>query len=339
MAIASSEARLVQDRLELNLARSGLVWGVISGATWGLSGVLMGMALVLAPFTSGGSLLAVPLAGAAMEEGSAAFFMFWYSLFTGRFMEYGRIICTKTAWFVLCAAMCGGPLAMSFYLVGINWCGAAYALSITGLFPAISALVGCLWLKERLVPRAWFGIAMSVAGGILVGYAPPSGHYPHFLAGVLLSIVAGVGWGLEGNFAAFAADTVDPDMVVSLREAASFFVYLIAIMPLAGALILFGHAVMTPSVMWIMLGAGVAGAVSYIAYYRCCNLTGAGRGGALNMTYAMFGILFAWLLAHSPMTVTLYIGCGVTTVGAILISANPRELFQLRKKKEEYTNA
>jgi drug/metabolite transporter (DMT)-like permease len=228
---------------------------------------------------------------------------------------------------------------MSFYLVGINWCGAAYALSITGLFPAISALVGRFWLKEKIVTRAWIGIGMSVAGGILVGYAPPSGNYPHFLAGILLSLVAGVGWGLEGNFAAFASDTVDPDMVVSLREATSFFVYLFAILPIAGGLILFRHAVFTPSVMWIMFGAGVAGALSYIAYYRCCNLTGAGRGGALNMTYAMFGIFFTWLLAGLPMTATLYIGCGITTVGALLIMANPRELFQLRLKKEECANA
>jgi drug/metabolite transporter (DMT)-like permease len=299
----------------------------------------MGMALALAPFTKSTSLLAVPLVGAAMEEGSAAFFMFWYSLFTGRIMEYGRAICTKGAWLVLCGALSGGPLAMSFYLVGINWCGAAYALSITGLYPAVSAIVGYFWHKEKIGPRAWVGIFMSVVGGILVGFAPPSGHFPHFFAGLMLSLVAGVGWGMEGNFAAFASDMIDPDMVTSLREAASFFVYLFAILPLVGGYILFGQAMMTPQVLWIMFGAGVAGAVSYITYYRCCNLTGAGRGGALNMTYAMFGILFAWLLANSPMTITLYIGCGVTTVGAILISANPRELFQLRAKKGEVHNA
>ena len=330
----STQAREIQDKMEFNLARGGLVWGVISGATWGLSGVLMGMALLLAPFTSGASLLAVPLAGAALEEGSAAFFAFWYNLFTGRFLEYGRTICTKAGWLVVTAACFGGPLAMSFYLVGINWCGAAYALSITGLNPAIAAIVGRLWFKEKIVPRAWVGIFLSVAGGIFVAYTPPSGHFPHFLAGILLSLVAGFGWAMEGVFATYGADMVDPDLAVGLREATSFFVYLVAILPIAGGFIFFGKTFLHPVTLLLMAGAGLMGWLSYIAYYRCLNLCGAGRGNALNVTYAAFGVLFTWMISHGPITATLVIGCAITTVGVLLIIANPRELFVLREKKE-----
>jgi uncharacterized membrane protein len=315
--------------MELGLAKKGLWWGIISGAAWGLQGAFLGAAVAMAPFTAGASLYGAPLASAALEEGWAGFFMFWYNLFTGRFMEYGRTIRTKAGLLVCCGAMFGGPLSMSFYLIAVTLCGAAYSLAITGIYPAIGAIVAMLWFKERISARAWTGIILCVIGAFLVGYTAPSGQFPHFYSGILLSIIPAFGWAFEGVFATFGSDMVDPDVAVGIREAVSFFVYLLAILPIFAGLLLFGQAFSHVSLWWLAM-AGAAGAVSYITFYRALNTTGVGRGCALNITYAMFGVFFSWLLLPQQITTTLIIGCVIIVLGAVLIMANPLELLKLR---------
>jgi hypothetical protein len=63
-------------------AVKGLFYGVVSGATWGLDGVVLGMALAMAPFTDNASIYAGALAGACMHDGFAGFWLLLYNLMT-----------------------------------------------------------------------------------------------------------------------------------------------------------------------------------------------------------------------------------------------------------------
>jgi drug/metabolite transporter (DMT)-like permease len=72
------------------------------------------------------------------------------------------------------------------------------------------------------------------------------------------------------------------------------------------------------------------GGFSYVYWYRALNMTGVARAMALNVTYALWGVLFGAFFTPLEPTVYLYLGAGAIAVGAILVSANPRELFKLR---------
>jgi drug/metabolite transporter (DMT)-like permease len=79
--------------------------------------------------------------------------------------------------------------------------------------------------------------------------------------------------------------------------------------------------------------AGFLGGFSYVYWYRALNMTGVARAMALNVTYALWGVLFGFLFTEVSITGYLVAGAASIAIGAILVSANPRELFRLRDVK------
>lgn len=333
MAVNSSAARAQQMLMERELshAKRGILWGLLSGATWGLDGVILGIATAMAPFTGGASLYAGPLAGAALHDGFAGFWLFLYNLFTGKWREYIRTLATKPGLIVCLAALFGGPIGMAGYLLGINMAGASYALPITAMYPAVGAVMAVIILKERISWRTWMGIVLCIIGAIIVGYTPPEGSSPYFHVGILLSLLATFGWGMEGVLSTYGMDLVDPDIAIGIREATSFVVYFVAIMPLAAALPIFWKA-FGASCLWLVALAGFLGGLSYLAWYRALNMTGVGRAMTFNISYALWAVLFGWLIAHTPITPPLIIGAILITCGTVLATTNPKELLNLRNR-------
>ncbi|ATW28677.1 hypothetical protein DCMF_16695 [Candidatus Formimonas warabiya] len=326
-----AKAQQKKSQLEIAHAKKGLLWAVSTGATWGLNGILLSIALVMPPFTGLNSLYAAPLVGAAINDGAGGILLFFYNLFTGKFLEYGRTLRTRPGMIVCLASLFGGPLAMSAYLIGINLAGPMYTLAITSMFPAVGAILAVIILKEKVVPRVWFGILLCITGAVVVGYIPPTGNaFPHFYLGIGMAIVAALGWALEGVLATYGMDMVDPEVCAGIREATSFVVYLVAIIPLGASFALFGSVFKYHSFWWLCL-AGASAAASYIAYYKALNMTGAARATGLNISYALWGVIFGWLILHSTITANLIIGALVITFGGILVVANPKEMVNLRK--------
>ena len=327
----TAQAQQVQTAQELSHAKKGLWFGVLSGASWGFDGVILGMALAMSPFTGGLGLYAAPLAGACLHDGFAGFWIFFYNLFTGRWKEYARTLRTRPGMIVILGALFGGPLAMTGYLLGINMAGASYSLAITAMYPAVGAILAVFILKEKITLRIWIGIITCISGAVIVGWVPPdSNAYPHFYLGLGLSLLATFGWAMEGVLSTYGMDMVDPDIAIGIREAVSFFVYLVAILPIAAGLTIFWQS-FTHNVIWYMALAGLAGGFSYVMWYRALNTTGVGRAMALNVTYALWAIVFGYFLTDLEITMNLIAGALVITFGTILVVANPKELLNLRQ--------
>ncbi len=136
---------------------------------------------------------------------------------------------------------------------------------------------------------------------------------------------------MEGVISTFGMDMVDPDIAIGIREATSFVVYLVAVLPFAAGLVIFGKAFASVAIWYIIL-AGFFGGLSYLAYYRALNMTGVGRAMALNITYTFWAIFFGWLLTDLKVTPMLLGGAAIITLGAILVVANPKELLNLRNR-------
>lgn len=299
--------------------RGGLAWGLFSGVTWGLTGVVLGLALLRAPFAGGGVALAAPLAAAAMHDGLAALWLFLFNLFAGRRGEFGRVLASGPGRAVCLAAVFGGPVGMSGYLLAIRYAGAAYAIPVTALYPAVASVLAVFFLKERITARVWCGIALCVAGAAVIGYSPPAGGaFPRFYLGIAFALLATLGWGAEGVLSASAMKKIDPAVAVNIREAVSFVVYLVAVLPLAGALGVFRDVFGAESFR-ILLLAGFLGGLSFLSWYRGLSMAGVGRAMSLNVTYALWGVVFGAIFTDVDLTVSLVIGAVVITAGALLV--------------------
>ncbi|NYE58516.1 DMT family transporter [Carboxydothermus ferrireducens] len=325
------KAQELQMSRELAHAKRGLGWGVLSGATWGLDGVILGMALALAPFTNSTSLYLAPLVSAALHDGFAAVWLLIYNFLNGKASEYLRTLSTKPGLMVILAACFGGPIAMSGYLLGINMAGASYALAITAMYPAVGAILAVFILKERITPRVWLGIILCILGAIIVGYTPPEGNYPNFYLGLAFALLATFGWGMEGVLSTFGMDMIDPDIAIGIREGFSFLAYLILVIPIIKGFPMFVATFSENSIYYLIL-AGFLGALSYLAWYKALNMTGVGRAMALNITYALWAVFFGAILTDLKITPTLLGGAIIITIGTLLVTANPKELLNLRAR-------
>ncbi len=296
---------------------------MLSGACWGLDGVILGGALAAAPLAAAAALLA-PLVAAALHDALAAGWMTAFIAATGRLRRLPRSLATRQGLILCAAAVIGGPVAMSGYLFGIKYAGAAYALALSATYPAVGALLSRLFLREYVTRRGWLGIVVTIAGAVIVTSTPPSGGASHFYLGMACAAVATFGWGVEGVLAIHAMKVVEPVIAGTLRMATSAVVYLVVVLPFVGGLRLLA-TVLAGAGFWVVLAAAGAGAAAYLAYYAANHLVGASRAMPINSLYAVWAIVFSVVLTGMHPTLQLVVGVGVTFGGALLVvSGAPR---------------
>ncbi|MCY6371745.1 DMT family transporter [Clostridium ganghwense] len=319
---------------DLHYAKNGIANCLISGITWGIDAILLGYLLTNYPFNDTNTAMQAPLIAACIHTGFSSFFILLYNFYTGKIKEFGRCLFSKAGILIIICAICSGPLAMSGYLLGINMAGASYAAVITSSYPAIGTVLAVIFLKEKLNKRTLIGILLCVVGAIATGYMSPTNIlYPKFYLGIIFAFIAALGWGLEGVFGAYVMDIVDPEIAISVRQTASFFMYIFCVIPfIKGFKILFNS--FTASNMIILILAGILCSVSYITWYFGLSMTGVGRAMALNITYPLWVIILEWLITGVQASPNLIIGCLIIVFGAILVSGNPKEMLRLREYKE-----
>ncbi len=321
---------------QVGYAKKGMAAAIAAGALWGLNGVLLGFVFHFDPFLTVVSVLVASIVQAGLHDGFAAIWVILYNLKNGKIKEYARTLSTRPGKIICIGGICGGPLAMTGYVLGINLAGAAYAMPISALCPCVGAFLAAVFLKERIQPRVWVGIILAVAGVIIVSYVPPEGADPaNFYLGIALATLATLGWGIEGALGSYGLDLVDPNLATGVKYLSSFVVYIVVVIPLCGGLPFLFQAVMSMNAMALLAIAAITGADCYIFWYKALNMTGVSRTMALNDTYVLWGLVFTALfsavgLMEFSFTPNLVIGALIVVVGVILVVAKPSDLITVR---------
>lgn len=327
---------LLMQKRELAFAKKGIGTGLYAGAAWGLDGVLMGLVLGMAPFTNNLSLFAAPLVGACLHDGFAALWLMIYNAITGKWRDYVRTLKTRPGKMIILAAILGGPVGMSCNILGICFAGPSYTAAITAAYPAIGAILGAIFLKERVPLRVGAGVALAIIGSIIVGFVPPEGSlYPHFYLGIGLAAVAALAWAMEGVMSTYGMDLVDSDIAIGIRDITSFLVSFFLILPLFGGTaysILYSS--FTSHTAWYIAGIALIGGSATFTWYRAMNMTGVTRAMGLNVTFALWSVLFGWILNIVQITPNLIIGVIIITLGTVLTIGKPKDLLSLRRREE-----
>ncbi|MBU5438873.1 DMT family transporter [Tissierella sp. MSJ-40] len=323
----NASALEIKKQMDAKFSRQGVAQGLLSGITFAINGVIIGLALTMAPFTSGASVFVAPLVGAAMNDGMAAIWLLIYNIFKGNFREIGRSFKTFPGFMVCMAAVLGGPIANGAYLLAIQFAGPAYAIPISALCPVVGAILGRIFLKQKISPRVAFGMLICVAGAILIGYVPPEGNSPNFYLGIICAIIAAFGWGAEGVLSAFGMSMVDPNVAINIRQATSGIIFTLVVLPLVAGFRMYGELLATPSTLVVVAMAALAAAISFLSWYKANSSIGVARGMALNITYSLWGIVFSFFLGGVVLTKNLVIGAIAVFIGALLVVINPLEMF------------
>lgn len=347
---------------QIRYARKGLFYGVISGAMWGFQGPIlyvlaMTMGWFLDPYSNSlwtGCLIC--LVFTCMHDLFASGWVLLLNGVTGRLKEIGRTLRTRPGRLAIVSSICGGPVGMCGYILGMYLAGGTYAMAISAIYPAVGALFGRIFLKEKIQPRVWGGIFCCLIGAVVVNLSGFEANTAGltFVIGIICSAMPAIGWAAEGTISAYGMDLIDPDVALWIREFFSFVFELIIVLLASGALIgrisggaesyklMDGITEVTQSLSWKtafeMIGtffseykaviwtviAAAFGGYSYIFWYRAINMIGSARAMAFNVTYALWGILGYFLADKLAMALYRYdYGFQITPimlVGALIIT-------------------
>ena len=313
----------------------GKRYGIFSGALWGLDTVVLAIALAMTPFLDFGQ---SALAGAVLHDVACAVILLVYMAVRGRLRDTAVALRTRPGKSVIVAALLGGPIGMSGYLIAIDNIGPGLTAIISTFYPALGTLLAFILLKERMAPRQIAALLVALAAIVATGWSATSEPIEggNAILGVLGALACVIGWGSEAVILTWGMrdEAVDNEVALQIRETTSAMVYLFIVAPIAGVFGFTLHSLANLSAGVVAL-AGLAGTASYLFYYKALSAIGASRGMALNISYSAWAIIFALMLPPNTIpTLTQVICCVVILVGTVLAAtSNWGDLLPKRTEK------
>lgn len=313
----------------------GKRYGFFSGALWGLDTVVLAIALAMIPFDGFDQ---SALAGAVLHDVACAVILVVYMALRGRLKDTWAALRTRPGKSVIAAALLGGPIGMSGYLIAIDNIGPGLTAIISTFYPALGTLLAFILLKERMAPRQIVALLVALGAIVATGWSATSEPIEggNAILGVAGALACVIGWGSEAVILTWGMrdEAVDNEVALQIRETTSALVYLFVVAPIAGVFGFTLHSLAHLSAGVVAL-AGLAGTASYLFYYKALSAIGASRGMALNISYSAWAIIFALAFPpHTIPTLTQVICCVVILVGTVLAAtSNWGDLLPKRTEK------
>lgn len=355
----SLEAVAAKKRLSRNFFKRGISLALFSGLTYGMYTAFLTMGMTKGVWsdwygdnTAGLSAFVVAYLlaalGSAINDTCSAVWAILYAVAKGKFGDLLRCINTTPGRIMILAALIGGPVAGTAYVIAIQMAG-SIVVPISALCPAIAAILGKILFKQELNKRMAFGIAICVFASFLIGSTGFSGGASaKTIAGILIAIIAALAWGFEGCVAGYGTAMIDPEIGICIRQVTSGIANLFILVPIFGIMagkvsISFNLAMQAftsaPAMVWFAL-SGLLSVITFMTWYAGNSMCGAGLGTACNGTYSFFGPLFCLLLLGIyggmdgwALPSVAWFGALIMMFGILTISMNPLDL--LKKRKQE----
>lgn len=354
---ANANAIAAKKKLSSQFFKKGITVAILSGMCYGLYSafITLGMSngvwgdwygantAALSAFVVTYMLGAL---GSALNDTISAFWCIGIAAAKGKLGDFFRTLKTKPGRMMMLAALLGGPIASTAYIVALQMAG-SIVIPITALCPAIGAIMARILFKQKLTPRMLLGIAICFSATLMIGGLGFLSDAPEgMLLGILIAFIAAFGWGLEGCIAGYGTSMIDYEIGITIRQCTSGLSNLIILLPIMGLMAgniglapaLVGQAAASSDAMiWFVVSAFFA-VFAYSLWYKGNSMCGAALGMACNGAYSFWGPFFCWLIlgvfvgqegwALAPIA---WIAAIVMAIGILIISMNPLDLF---RKKE-----
>jgi drug/metabolite transporter (DMT)-like permease len=185
--------------------------------------------------------------------------------------------------------------------------------------PLWGALIGALWLKERLLPSRLVGMAVGFAGVLFLAWDKASFKPGEQGVSAGLAILACLGatlcYGFGANYTRRKLQGVPPLAVAAGSQLAATVV-----LALPGAWT--WPARMPSATAWAaVIGlALLATGVAYLLYFRLIAHVGPARAISVTFLIPLFGVFWGALFLGEAVTPAMLLGCAVILAGTALVT-------------------
>ena len=316
-----------------------MFFGITAGVTWALETIILGIALAMTPFVSTEqAIFLAPFVSTFIHDFCSAI---WATIYNGVRGNLDRVwhaaFGTKGGKFVMLAAVIGGPIGMTGYVMAVNYMGASIGAVASAIFPAIGAILAYIFLKEKMQWYRWVFLVATLLGVYGLSYSPDI-DVKNFWLGIIGALMCAFGWGIEAVILAKCMQ--DPDVkdeyALQIRQTTSAIVYGVVLLPILRG---WGFTVslFTSGTGWLIPTIAFAAffaTLSYLCYYKAISSIGESKSMALNVTYAAWAILFTVVILRDTSVLTpVTVACAlIVIVCGILAAADFKELFAKKQK-------
>lgn len=311
-----------------------MAYGLLAGFFWGLDTVILGIALVMSPFLSTEqAILLAPFISTFIHDFCSSLWMLGYMGIKKESKKILAALKTRSGKVIVLAALMGGPIGMTGYVLSISYIGAAYTAIISALFPGVGALLSYIFLKEKMKGYQLAGLTVSILGVIALGYSPGGNESTNILLGFLFALMCVIGWASEAVIIAYGLKTqeISDRLALQIRQLTSAIFYGAIIIPVVGGWS-FTVSILPTKTAAIILLATLFGTASYLFYYKAINKIGASKAMALNITYSAWSIVFGAVILNEEVSLRSVIYALIIVGGSVTAAANLEEIVKFKKK-------
>ncbi|AKN32831.1 membrane protein [Clostridium carboxidivorans P7] len=354
----TSETIIAKNKLKANFLKKGISIALFSGLMYGFYSAFLTMGMKKGIWAdwygdnrAGLSAIVITYVlaalGSAVNDTCSAIWAVGYATLKGKLGDFFRCLKTKPGAVMILAALIGGPISSTAYVVALQMAG-SIVIPITALCPAIGAILGRILFKQKLTKRMLAGIGICVLSSFMIGSTSIGGDAPKgMFLGLCIAFIAALGWGFEGCVAGYGTSMIDSEIGITIRQAISGLSNLLILVPFFG--LVFGNGIKFstdltiqaftsgPAMIWFAL-SGLCAFVSYMSWYNGNSMCGAALGMACNGTYSFWGPFCCWIVLGVmggmqgwTLPPIVWIGAVIMMFGILIIAMNPMDLF---RKKE-----
>ncbi len=308
--------------------------GISAGVMWALATVILSVATGMPPLA--GAALAV-FVSTFLHDAFSSVWSILYNGVRGGLGSVFRALRTRSGLCVVLAALIGGPVGMTGYVMAIKYMGASVGAVASAIYPAIGSLLAYIFLKDKMKWYQWVFLGFTVLGVFGISYSSQI-NIENLALGLLGAMMCAFGWGIEAVI--LAKCLKDPNLkneyALQIRQMTSALAYGAVILPALGGWgftvdVFVGGAL---KLVLLIALAGLCATVSYLFYYKAIAKIGASKAMALNVTYCAWATVFTALMLWdisvlSPLTVICTL---VVLVCGIFAAADFKEIFEKKNK-------
>lgn len=310
--------------------------GIIAGITWAIETIILGIALAMTPFVSTEqAVILAPFVSTFLHDAFSAVWSCIYNGVRGKLPNVINALKTKSGRFVALAAIIGGPIGMTGYVLSVANMGASIGAAASAIFPAIGAVLAYIFLKEKMQWYRWIFLTLSLLGVYGLSYSPEI-NITNFWLGFAGTLMCAFGWGIEAVIIAKSVqdDAVTDEIALQIRQTTSALAYGIIILPLTKG---WGLTLsMFSGTGWLIPTIAIAAffaTVSYLFYYKAISQIGASKAMALNVSYSAWAVVFAVIFLQNrgllnPVTILCTLS---VLIFGILAAADYKDLFKMER--------
>lgn len=317
-----------------------MLFGVFAGIFWALETVVLGIAMNMSPFVSSKqAIFLAPFVSTFLHDLCSAIWICIYNGVRGNLKNVFGALKTKSGKMVILAALIGGPIGMTGYVLAIKYLGSSIGAVASSVYPAIGAILAYFFLKEKMQWYRWVLLGLTLLGVYGLSYSPDI-KIDNFLLGIIGALMCAFGWGIEAVILAKSMKdpSVKREYALQIRQTTSALVYGVIILPVLKG---WGFTVnlFTGGTGWLLPTIALAAlfaTVSYLCYYNSIQRIGASKSMALNITYAAWAIVFSVIILKDySMLKPLPIVCTlVVIVCGLFAAADVKELLAKRTARK-----